>query len=65
MPKRKFQPAEILVIRASLEPSGKLADKLGVSASTICKIRNGWIYKKVQHVPFIMGVRPSQENVST
>ena len=47
--KRKFSPAQIQMIRSSKEASQKLADILKVSASCICKIRNGWAYKDVKH----------------
>jgi hypothetical protein len=47
--KRKFNPTQILQIRASSESSSALADMLGVSASCICKIRNYWVYKEIQH----------------
>jgi hypothetical protein len=65
MPKRRFQPAQIAAIKASPETSGKLADELGVSTSTICKIRNGWTYKKVNHDPLVMGVRSQQKDFGT
>jgi hypothetical protein len=58
MSKRKFSPAEVLRIRTSRETSGVLADKLGVSTSCICKIRNGWVYKEVKHVPRNVGLSP-------
>jgi len=44
--KRKFSQAQVSEIRRSCETSQKLADQLGVSASCICKIRNGWVYKE-------------------
>lgn len=44
--KRKFSPEQVSEIRSSSEASQKLADQLGVSASCICKIRNGWVYKE-------------------
>ena len=49
MPKRKFLPVEVLEIRASPKSAGQEADLRGVSTSTICKIRNYWIYKKVKY----------------
>lgn len=47
--KRKFNLEQVQEIRRSLEGSNALADKLGVSGSCICKIRNGWVYKESKH----------------
>jgi predicted transcriptional regulator len=47
--KRKFNLDQVSEIRRSKETSQKLADLLGVSASCICKIRNGWVYKEIRH----------------
>lgn len=54
--KRKFCPEQVAQIRACKTPSQKLADQLGVSASCICKIRNGWVYKELRHGKTNLGV---------
>lgn len=53
---QKQKPSVIQMIRQSLEPGTVLADKLGLSTSTICKIRNGWTYKGVPNATRNVGV---------
>ena len=48
--KPKLKPEQVRAIRASLKTSHQLADEYGLAASTICRIRNRWTYKRVDHV---------------
>jgi len=45
--KHKLTPSQVEQIRKGCLSSGVLADRFGVTASTICKVRNGWTYKRL------------------
>lgn len=51
LPRRgsKFSANQIALIRTSPKTAHRLADELSTTASTICKIRNGWLYKGVKN----------------
>lgn len=44
---QKLNPQQVELIRRGIESTGVLADKFGVTASTVCKVRNGWTYKRL------------------
>ena len=59
MHKPKLSQSQIQMILESKESCAVVADRLDRARSTICRIKNGWTYKKEhKHAKTSVGVSP-------